>query len=48
MLPKGSKLKANLDKAIKTITNNGTYLKIYKAHFGKDPDIKRIKEEQNK
>jgi polar amino acid transport system substrate-binding protein len=48
MLPKGSKLKPSLDKAIKAILDNGTYRKIFKDRFGKEPDLKRLKEEQSK
>jgi glutamine transport system substrate-binding protein len=42
MLPKGSKLKANLDKALKKLVENGTYAKIYKKTFGADPDISAL------
>lgn len=45
MLPKGSKLKADLDKAIKKIIDDGTYTKIYKNTFGTDPNIDALKKQ---
>ncbi|WP_409304279.1 transporter substrate-binding domain-containing protein [Peribacillus sp. SCS-155] len=44
MFPKGSELKADFDKAIETILDNGTYAKIYKERFGTDPDIEKLKQ----
>lgn len=46
VLPKGSKLKSKLDKAINEVLDNGTYEKIYKEHFGTEPDIETIKAQQ--
>lgn len=46
MFPKGSELKAELDKAINAIYENGTYAKIYKEWFGTDPDIEDLKAQQ--
>jgi glutamine transport system substrate-binding protein len=40
MLPKGSKLKADLDKSIKKVIDNGTYAKLYKQWFKVNPDTK--------
>ncbi|WEG13171.1 basic amino acid ABC transporter substrate-binding protein [Pullulanibacillus sp. KACC 23026] len=48
MFPKGSKLVPAFNKAIKKIISDGTYAKIYKANFGKDPDLAQIKAEQAK
>jgi len=45
MLPKGSKLKADLDKAIKKIIDDGTYTKLYKNTFGTDPNIDALKKQ---
>ncbi|WML57585.1 basic amino acid ABC transporter substrate-binding protein [Neobacillus sp. PS2-9] len=46
MMPKGSKLKADLDKAIKEVIDNGTYAKIYKKWFKVDPDTQILKDQQ--
>jgi glutamine transport system substrate-binding protein len=46
LLPKGSKLKGNLDKAVKTVIDNGTYAKIYKKWFGVEPDTQPLKDQQ--
>lgn len=43
MLPKGSELKADLDKAIKAVVENGTYTEIYKKWFGSEPDLSGLK-----
>lgn len=40
--PKGSELKAQLDPAIKTILENGTYAKVYEKWFGEQPNIDAI------
>jgi polar amino acid transport system substrate-binding protein len=48
LFPKGSKLKAELDAAIKTVFENGTYSEIYNEWFGMDPDLETIKAEQDK
>ncbi|MCA1030792.1 basic amino acid ABC transporter substrate-binding protein [Bacillus timonensis] len=45
MFPKGSKLKADFDKAIKTVVENGTYAKIYNDWFGSDPDLETLKQQ---
>ncbi|MGG3468281.1 basic amino acid ABC transporter substrate-binding protein [Neobacillus pocheonensis] len=45
MLPKGSKLKADLDKAINTLMENGEYTKIYKKWFKVEPDLTKIPKE---
>lgn len=46
MFPKGSAVKADFDKAIEKIFEDGTYTKIYKQWFGQDPDLETIKAEQ--
>ncbi|GGH78327.1 polar amino acid transport system substrate-binding protein [Pullulanibacillus pueri] len=43
MFPKGSKLKAEFNKALNTLLDNGTYAKIYKDYFGTEPDIDKLK-----
>jgi glutamine transport system substrate-binding protein len=48
LFPKGSELKAELDAAIKTVFENGTYSEIYNEWFGMDPDLETIKAEQDK
>jgi glutamine transport system substrate-binding protein len=45
MFPKGSELKADFDKAIAKILENGTYEKIYKDRFGTAPDIETLKKQ---
>lgn len=45
MFPKGSSLKADFDKAIKTVIDNGTYAKIYKKWFGTEPDLDKLKQQ---
>jgi len=45
MLPKGSKLKADIDNAIKKIIDDGTYTKIYKDNFGTEPNIDVLKKQ---
>ncbi|MDR7238274.1 basic amino acid ABC transporter substrate-binding protein [Neobacillus drentensis] len=44
MFPKGSKLKADFDKAITKVIENGTYAKIYKQWFKVDPDLNLLTE----
>jgi glutamine transport system substrate-binding protein len=46
MLPKGSKLKADLDKGIKKVIDNGTYETLYKKWFKVTPDLKVLKDQQ--
>ncbi|MGV3466894.1 MAG: basic amino acid ABC transporter substrate-binding protein, partial [Heyndrickxia sp.] len=45
MLPKGSKLKADIGKAIKKIIDDGTYAKIYKDNFGTEPNLDVLKKQ---
>jgi glutamine transport system substrate-binding protein len=44
MFPKGSSLKADFDKGIKKVIDNGTYSKIYKKWFGTEPDLDKLKQ----
>ncbi|WP_449538760.1 basic amino acid ABC transporter substrate-binding protein [Ferdinandcohnia sp. Marseille-Q9671] len=46
MFPKGSEVKADFDKAIETIIENGKYTDIYKEWFGEEPDLEALKAEQ--
>lgn len=46
LLPKGSELKADLDKAVNAVFDNGTYAKIYKEWFGVEPKVDQLKEQQ--
>lgn len=46
MFPKGSVVKADFDKAIKTVFENGTYAKIYEEWFGTAPDLEKIQAQQ--
>jgi glutamine transport system substrate-binding protein len=46
MFPKGSKLKADFDKAIAKVIDNGTYTKLYKQWFKVNPDVKTLKTQQ--
>ena len=48
MFPKDSKIKADFDKGIKEIIDNGTYTKIYKKWFKTEPDLDTLKEQQQK
>ncbi len=48
MFPKGSDLKADFDKAIKTVIENGTYSEIYKEWFGDEPDLEALKKQMEK
>ncbi len=46
--PKDSKLKADFDKAINTLYDNGTYAKIYQEWFKSEPDTEDLKTQQKK
>ncbi|WP_066072719.1 basic amino acid ABC transporter substrate-binding protein [Neobacillus soli] len=46
LFPKGSKLKADFDKAVKKVIDNGTYAKLFKQWLKKDPDIQILKDQQ--
>jgi glutamine transport system substrate-binding protein len=46
MFPKGSSLKADFDKAIVKVLDNGTYAKLYKQWFKTDPDLETLKAQQ--
>lgn len=46
MFPKGSKLKADFDKAIKKVMDNGEYTKIYKKWFQVNPDLETLKKQK--
>ncbi|WP_181444533.1 basic amino acid ABC transporter substrate-binding protein [Bacillus sp. 03113] len=46
MFPKGSELKADFDKAINTLYENGTYAEIYTKWFKADADIENLKAHQ--
>jgi glutamine transport system substrate-binding protein len=46
MFPKGSKLKAEFDKAIAKVIEDGTYTKLYQQWFKTNPDIKTLKAQQ--
>lgn len=46
MYPKNSKLKADFDKAINKLYNDGTYKKIYEKWFKSAPDIAALKAQQ--
>lgn len=46
LFPKGSELKAEFDKAIKEIMENGEYAKVYKKWFNVEPDLAKIKAQQ--
>ncbi|MCF6136824.1 basic amino acid ABC transporter substrate-binding protein [Pseudalkalibacillus berkeleyi] len=48
MFPKGSDLKADFDKAVKEVINNGTYSEIYKEWFGDEPDLEALKKQMEK
>ncbi|GHH99405.1 basic amino acid ABC transporter substrate-binding protein [Neobacillus kokaensis] len=43
LLKKGSKLSGEINQALKTVIDNGTYTKIYEKWFGISPDIEVIK-----
>jgi len=44
MFPKGSDLKADFDKAIQKLMDNGKYTEIYKKWFGTEPDLEKLKQ----
>jgi glutamine transport system substrate-binding protein len=46
LFPKDTDLKADFDKAIKKIVENGTYEKIYQEWFGQEPNMEMLKAEQ--
>ena len=46
MFHKGSKLKADIDKGIKKVMEDGTYEKIYKKWFKVSPDLGTLKAQQ--
>lgn len=46
MFPKDSKLKADFDKAINEVLDNGTYAEIYNKWFKVDPDVQTLKDQQ--
>ncbi|WP_042460406.1 basic amino acid ABC transporter substrate-binding protein [Neobacillus dielmonensis] len=46
LFPKDSKLKAEFDKAIKKLMENGEYAKIYNKWFKVDPDLTEINAQQ--
>jgi glutamine transport system substrate-binding protein len=48
MFPKGSDLKADFDKAVKEVIENGTYSEIYKEWFGDEPDLEALKKQMDK
>lgn len=46
MFPKGSELKAEIDAAIKTVIENGTYAEIYEKWLGEAPDVTVLLEQE--
>jgi polar amino acid transport system substrate-binding protein len=46
MFPKGSKIKADFDKAVKEVIDNGTYTEVYKKWFKVEPDTQILKDQQ--
>jgi glutamine transport system substrate-binding protein len=46
MFPKGSKLKAEFDKAIKKALDDGSYTKVYQKWFKVNPDLSTLKAQQ--
>jgi glutamine transport system substrate-binding protein len=46
MFTKGSKIKADFDKALNEVLDNGTYAEIYNKWFKIDPDIQILKDQQ--
>ncbi|TKC16317.1 basic amino acid ABC transporter substrate-binding protein [Robertmurraya kyonggiensis] len=46
LFPKGSELKAEFDKALNTIIDNGKYAELYKEWFGAEPDVEGLKAQQ--
>ncbi|MGM0752147.1 MAG: basic amino acid ABC transporter substrate-binding protein [Bacillota bacterium] len=45
MFPKDSELKADFDKAVKEVIENGTYAEIYKEWFGTEPNTDALLEQ---
>ncbi|HZG72961.1 MAG TPA: basic amino acid ABC transporter substrate-binding protein [Chondromyces sp.] len=43
VFPKGSELKAEFDKALQTVMENGTYEEIYKEWFNQEPNMDNLK-----
>lgn len=48
MFPKGSDLKADIDKAVKAVIEDGTYSEIYKKWFGEEPNLETLKAQLEK
>jgi glutamine transport system substrate-binding protein len=46
LFPKDSELKTDIDAAMKTVIDNGTYTEIYKEWFGAEPNLDTLKEQQ--
>jgi ABC-type amino acid transport substrate-binding protein len=46
LFPKGSKLTAEIDGALKAVLEDGTYSKLYKKWFGVEPDLEKLKAQQ--
>lgn len=46
LFQKDSELKSKFDKALNTVLDNGTYVKIYKKWFGVEPDVDALKSAQ--
>lgn len=46
MFPKDSKIKADFDKAVKAVIDNGTYAEVYKKWFKVEPDTQNLKDQQ--
>lgn len=46
LFPKGSKLKPEIDKAVNTLFENGTFTELYKKWFGSEPDIESLQAQQ--
>ncbi|MFT8323676.1 MAG: basic amino acid ABC transporter substrate-binding protein [Bacillus sp. (in: firmicutes)] len=46
MFPKNSEIKAEFDKAINTVLDNGTYEEIYTKWFGEKPNVEKLKAAQ--
>ncbi|PLS16159.1 basic amino acid ABC transporter substrate-binding protein [Bacillus sp. M6-12] len=46
MFPKDSKVKADIDAAVKKVLDGGKYKEIYNKWFKADPDLEKLKEQQ--
>ena len=46
LFPKGSTLKSEIDKAVNTLFENGTYAELYQKWFGTEPDIETLQAQQ--